>query len=119
MDDEPTYQTYIEKIHQEFRSTGHPWGKMTHVIESPFFIDSKKASGVQVVDLCTYAVRRYVEYGLKPGKIHEERNFLRIFHKFDRSGPRLHGLRHYCRKGTCPCLICQDRGHATSPAEPA
>ena len=117
MDREPTYERYIESIYDEFRHRGHPWGRLQDVIESPFFVDSRRASGVQVVDLCIYAVRRYVEYGLRPGKIHEEQNFLRIFHKFDRSGPKLHGLRHYCAKKSCDCLICRDRGHARADLE--
>jgi hypothetical protein len=43
---------------------------------------------------------------------HEERNFNRIVHRFDRgSDGRLHGLRHYVQSGTCSCVICQLRGH--------
>ncbi|ODU01343.1 MAG: hypothetical protein ABS79_01890 [Planctomycetes bacterium SCN 63-9] len=111
MDKEPTRERQIEKIFDEYRAEGHPWGEINHVIESPFFVDSRRASAVQLVDLCSYAVRRYVERGAVEGSF-EEQNFLRIFHKFDRAGPKLHGLRHYCPRGSCACLICRDRGHA-------
>lgn len=116
MDKEPTRERQIENIFDEYRAEGHPWGKINHVIESPFFVDSRRANAVQLVDLCAYAVRRYVERGAVEGSF-EEQNFLRIFHKFDRSGPRLHGLRHYCPRGSCGCLICRDRGHAKNESE--
>ena len=114
MDKEPTNERMLEKLHNQFRESGHPWGRIQFVIESPFFVDSQKARGVQIIDLCTYAVRRYLQKGLTAEASYEEQNFLRIFHKFDRSGARLHGLRHNCPKGTCGCLICRDRGHAGS-----
>jgi len=111
MDREPTYEKQIEAIFSSYRTRGHPWGPINHVIESPFFVDSAKVNAVQVVDLCSYAVRRYIERADQP-QSHEEQNFLRIFHKFDRSGPKLHGVRHYCPKNSCQCLICRDRGHS-------
>lgn len=116
MDQEPTNESFIRKLFQGFRENGHPWGAMNHVIEAPFFVDSSTTSGVQAVDLCAYAVRRYVERATTAGTF-EEQNFLRIFHRFDREGPRLHGLRHYCQKGSCPCKICVARGHADEEQE--
>lgn len=94
-----------------FRASGHRWGALQHVIETPFFVDSKVVSGIQLADICAYALRRYVA---KPGRVgsHEEKQFLRIFHKFDRAGSRLHGLRHYCPARSCDCMVCQERGHA-------
>jgi hypothetical protein len=110
MDHEPTYERLITELFLRYRDQGHPWGKIEHVIEAPFFVDSKRAYAVQAVDLCSYAVRRYVERADTAGGP-EETNFLRIFHKFDRAGPKLHGLRHYCKSGTYHCLICKARGH--------
>jgi len=111
MDREPTYEKQIETIFSNYRANGHPWGTINHVIESPFFVDSRKVSAVQIVDLCSYSVRRYIERSSQAAS-HEEQNFLRIFHKFDRSGPRLHGIRHYCPRNSCDCRICRDRGHS-------
>jgi hypothetical protein len=111
MDREPTYENYIAEMFKDFRLRGHPYGQLNHVIDTPFFIDSKAIPGIQIVDICSYAVRRYIG-SVGQGKPHEEQNFLRIYHQFDREGPRLHGLRHYCEKGRCQCLVCSDRGHA-------
>jgi hypothetical protein len=94
-----------------FRQTGHHWGILQHVIEAPFFVDSKTVSGIQLADICAYAVRRYVDKANRAGS-HEEKQFLRIFHKFDRGGRQLHGLRHYCAAHSCDCIVCQERGHA-------
>ena len=118
MDREPSHERTILELFRSYRQNGHPWGPVNHVIEAPFFLDSSTAAGVQVVDICAYAVRRYVERADRQGSP-EEQNFLRIYHKFDRAGPRLHGLRHYCARGTCPCRICRDRGHfQVTPAVP-
>jgi hypothetical protein len=64
----------------------------------------------QLADICGYALRRYVEKANRAGS-HEEKQFSRIFHKFDRAGVKLHGLRHYCAAGSCDCMICGERGH--------
>ena len=93
-----------------FRSAGHQWGTLQHVIDTPFFVDSKTVSGIQLADVCAYALRRYVDKDQRAGS-HEEKNFMRIFHKFDRAR-KLHGLRHYCEPGTCACAICVERDHA-------
>lgn len=94
-----------------FRLSGHKWGALQHVIETPFFVDSKIVSGIQLADVCAYALRRYIAKPSRSGT-HEEKQFLRIFHKFDRAGLKLHGLRHYCPPRSCDCLVCQERGHA-------
>lgn len=113
MDREPTNERFITRLFHGFRDNGHPWGRVNHVIEAPFFVDSATTSGVQAIDLCAYSIRRYVERAAM-GATFEEQNFMRIFHRFDREGPRLHGIRHYCAKGSCPCMICVARGHADS-----
>jgi len=111
LDQEPTNETLFKRLFAEYRTHGHPWGRVNHVIETPVFVDSASTCGVQAVDLAGYAVRRYIERANIPGTF-EEQNFLRIFHKFDRAGPRLHGIRHYCPKNSCRCHVCLARGHA-------
>lgn len=99
---------------QGFRRRGHSWGQLRHVIEIPFFASSEDLPGLQLADICSYAVRRYLDRDAVVDS-HEERNFQRIFHRFDQDGRgRLHGLRHFIQAGSCSCLICQQRGHAAS-----
>ena len=112
MDRDYSNETTISQQFDDFRQSGHRWGHLRRVIEIPFFASSEQIGGLQVADICSYAVRRYLDKGAVPGS-HEERNFQRIFHRFDQDGQgRLHGLRHFIPAGSCGCLICQQRGHA-------
>jgi hypothetical protein len=112
------YSTEAALVNQfrNYRQRGHPWGKMRHVIDVPFFASSERVCGLQLVDICAYAVRRYLDKNAAAGS-HEEKNFRRIFHRFDRDNlGKLHGLRHYIPAGACSCSICQERGHAPAAA---
>lgn len=100
-----------------FQQVGTVWRDIERVIEAPFFFDSASSSGVQITDLCAYALRRYLEKKEVDG-------FRRIFPKFYRARGKLHGLRHYTRRGACRCLICTERKFAkeeleAGPASPA
>ncbi|HUY90967.1 MAG TPA: DUF3800 domain-containing protein [Pirellulales bacterium] len=111
------YSTEASIVNQfkDYRRRGHPWGKMQHVIDVPFFTASDRVGGLQLVDICAYAVRRYLDKNAAAGS-YEEKNFQRVFHRFDRDNlGKLHGLRHYVPAGSCGCLICQERGHAPIP----
>lgn len=113
LDQDYSTESTIFNQFRDYRKSGHPWGKMNHVIDVPFFASSERVCGLQLVDICAYAVRRYLDTKAVPGG-HEERNFQRIYHKFDRDNVgKLHGLRHYVPADSCNCLICQERGHAT------
>lgn len=110
MDREPKREDLIRQMVGSFRDHGHPWGKLKNIVETPFFVDSSLASAIQLADLCAYALRRYVEKPSRAGSF-EEKNFLRIAERFERSDGKLHGLRHYTRRGSCSCRICQERDH--------
>ena len=112
MDNEPTHEAAMSELMRRFRAQGHPWSDLKHVIENPFFVDSASAMAVQAADLCAYAVRRYIERANLEHS-YEREDFMRLFHRFDRRGPRLDGLRHYCERGTCGCEVCKSRNHAT------
>jgi Protein of unknown function (DUF3800) len=94
----------LTRLVRRFQQAGTKWGDIDRVVESPFFLDSALNSGVQVADLCAYALRRYLEK-------EERESFEQIFPKFYRIGRKLHGLRHFTRAG-CRCLICQARGRS-------
>ena len=110
-DDERTYRDILHREFTTYRTSGHPWGRVENVIEQPFFVDSASVSAVQLADVCAYAVRRHIERSALANE-HEIANFNRIFHRFDRSGPKLHGVRHYCQPRTCTCRVCLERGHS-------
>ncbi|HSK78064.1 MAG TPA: DUF3800 domain-containing protein [Thermoanaerobaculia bacterium] len=97
--DEAHSSQYAELL-ARFQQRDHSQGGVDRVIEAPFFLDSRSNSGVQVADLCVYALRRYLENG-------EEEPFRCIFSKFFRMPSGLCGLRHFTNPG-CSCLICAE-----------
>ncbi len=81
-----------------FHSSGTLWTDISHIIETPLFVDSQLTRMVQVADLCSYALRRYVENG-------EGDLFGRVFVRADRRHGKAVGVRHFCEH-TCTCEIC-------------
>lgn len=109
-------EAVYERLFREFRRDGFPFGRMNRVIDVPFFAADEKVGGLQLADVAAYVVRRYVDRGAVVGS-HEERQFRKLFPKFDRGTTgKLHGLRHYVPAGSCACMICVERGHA--PPDP-
>ena len=111
LDQDSSTESVIHQKFRHFRQHGHPFGKLRHVIDVPFFAPSDQVSGLQLADVCAYVLRRYLDTGAVMGS-HEERQFLTIFRLFDRDPRgRLHGLRHYVPARVCKCLICAERDH--------
>jgi soluble cytochrome b562 len=110
MDSDYAKEREIERQFRDFRQRGHPWGKLRHVIETPFFVASEKMEAIQIVDVCAYAVRRYLDKGAIAGS-YEEQHVARILLQFDRHDGRLHGIRHYTEARSCMCFFCRERGH--------
>jgi hypothetical protein len=97
---------YTALLHRFQQQAGFRGG-VDRVIEAPFFLESKANAGVQVADLCAYALRRYLE--------NEERErFETIFPKFHRARGGLSGLGHFTAKG-CSCLICSEAQPTKEP----
>jgi hypothetical protein len=61
-------------------------------------VDSKLTRMVQIADLCSYAIRRYVENG-------EEELFDRVFKRAHCHNKIVVGVRHYTEL-SCACRIC-------------
>lgn len=82
----------------EFHKKGTLWTKVKNIIETPLFVDSQLTSMVQIADLCSYALRRYLENG-------EEELFQLVFKRADRKDGKVVGIRHFSRND-CKCDIC-------------
>jgi uncharacterized protein DUF3800 len=87
------------ELMRRFHLQGTLWTSISHIIETPLFVDSKLTRMVQIADLCGYALRRYVENG-------ETDLFRLIFARSDRAGSVAVGVRHFT-KLSCVCEICQ------------
>ncbi len=92
----------VERKHtllmRNFHAKGTLWINIERIIETPMFVDSQLTSMVQIADLCSYALRRYVEKG-------EAHLFNTIYTRADRNRDRVVGIRHFTNP-TCQCEIC-------------
>jgi hypothetical protein len=89
------------EVMNQFRKTGTLWTKIDNIIETPLFVNSQLTSMVQIADICSYSLRRYLEN-------QEEDLFNLIFKRADTTidGKKV-GVRHFTKPG-CKCKICQE-----------
>jgi len=87
------------ELMREFHRHGTPWLlQINQIIETPLFVDSQLTSMIQIADLCSYALRRYVENN-------ENELFDIIFIRADRIRRIVVGVRHFTGP-ECRCKIC-------------
>jgi hypothetical protein len=84
---------------RKFHKSGTLWTHVDRIIETPLFVDSRLTRLVQIADLCSYALRRYVERG-------EAALFQRVFPRADRFKGFAVGVRHWAPQ-SCTCDICK------------
>ncbi|MBE1162339.1 DUF3800 domain-containing protein [Dyella acidiphila] len=93
----------VAKRHTEmmryFHAQGTLWTRITNIIETPLFVDSQLTNMVQLADLCSYGIRRYIENN-------EADIFDRIYKRADRSLGKVHSVRHYTNLA-CKCTMCE------------
>ena len=96
------------ELMRKFHHKGTQWTPVENIIETPLFVDSQLTSMVQLADMCSYALRRYVENG-------EEDLFKLVFERADRKDGAVVGVRHFS-KHNCNCLICASHTKSGGPA---
>lgn len=100
----------VAKKHTDMMRTFHKkgtlWSAIGKIAETPLFVDSRLTRMVQIADLCSYAIRRYVENG-------EVEIFKEIFQRAHRYNGRAVGVRHFTNR-ECECQICKE--HRNSKA---
>jgi len=93
------------RLMKDFHANGTLWTHINHIIETPLFVDSELTSLVQIADLCSYALRRYLENN-------ESVLFEEVFKRADRKNGVVVGVRHWADL-SCGCVIC--RAHQQCP----
>jgi hypothetical protein len=83
---------------QNFQQTGTLWTSIENIIETPLFVDSQLTCMVQIADLCSYAIRRYLEN-------QESELFDLVYKRADRKNNYVVGVRHFT-ENSCKCKIC-------------
>jgi hypothetical protein len=87
------------QLMRNFHKKGTLWTSVKRLIETPLFVDSSLTGMVQVADLCSYALRRYLENS-------DTDLFTRIFPRADRARGTVVGVRHFASM-SCACEICK------------
>ncbi len=86
---------------QKFHKIGTIWTKITHIIETPLFVNSELTGMVQIADMCAFILRRYLEND-------ESELFDLIKRRFDNAHGKFVGVRHFSDTSTCQCEICKN-----------
>jgi len=86
------------RLMKAFYKSGTLWTDINNIIETPLFVDSELTTLVQIADLCSYSIRRYLEN-------QEEELFNHVFKRADRKGSTVVGIRHFS-DSSCACKIC-------------
>lgn len=93
----------VAKKHTDLMRSFHEkrtlWATIDRLAETPLFVDSKLTRLVQIADLCSYALRRYVE--------NDEEEFLDVvLNKAHHRNGKAVGVRHYSPP-QCRCKVCK------------
>ncbi len=99
-DNNETIARRLTEMMRRFHKDGTQWRQVTRIVETPLFVDSRLTAMVQLADLCAYATRRFFEN-------HESDLFDRFHSRFDRTGRRVVGIRHYRHRCRCSCRVCK------------
>lgn len=97
-DNNETTKNKLTALMKNFHSSGTLWIRIENIIETPMFVDSQLTSMIQIADLCSYALRRYLEN-------QEEDLFDEIFQRADQKNGKVVGVRHFTNNN-CNCKIC-------------
>jgi Protein of unknown function (DUF3800) len=87
-DNNQTIAKNLTELMISFHKKGTLWTKVTNIIETPLFVDSQLTSMVQLADLCSYSIRRFLENG-------ETALFNKIIKRADRKDGKIVGVRHF------------------------
>lgn len=94
------HQARYRELIAEFQSVGSKYGKMTNIVDIPYFAGAQDTRMLEIADVCAYSVFRLYER-----KDHEY--FDKLYPSFDktslRGGPE--GLKHFTDE-ECNCIAC-------------
>lgn len=97
-DNNETVAAKHTELMKHFHAHGTLWTQIQRIIETPLFVNSELTGLVQIADLCSYSLRRYLENG-------ETDLFEKIYSRADRKNNVVVGVRHFSTP-KCECQIC-------------
>jgi len=101
--DKSSYESSLQKLAVEFRSTGTRWRRLQYIVDVPLFVDSNASRLVQLADHVAYSVFRRYNAG--------DTSYLdKFMQRFDASEGEIHGLVHkQTFNQNCMCPACMSR----------
>ena len=94
----------------QWRAATSSLGRLSNLVDVPFFSDSKATRALQAADLVAYALYRYYSGS-------SDRFARHLWTLFDTDQGKMHGLFHQCRDyKSCPCPACKNRSSTASIA---
>ena len=114
--DKSTYETKLQAMALELRTTGTQWGRrIRHVADTPFFVDSHASRVIQLADHVAYAVFRRFQ-------AKDTQYFDCIARKFYSVDNVVHGLAHKegnaNRDCMCPGCVTRRIAKGDGPSSP-
>ncbi|MCE5254187.1 MAG: DUF3800 domain-containing protein [Actinomycetia bacterium] len=106
-DNNATAAPRLTKLARKFHADGTLYRKITHIVETPLFVDSGLTSMIQIADLCSFALRRLLEND-------EHRLWDIVEPCVDRRHGVSVGVRHYTGSRRCKCCVCLAHGRKPS-----
>jgi len=95
-----TVNKKLTELMKQFHNSGTFWTDINNIIETPMFVDSELTGMIQLADVCSYSIRRYLENN-------ETYLFKHIIKRADRKDGKIVGVRHF-GNNTCNCYICSN-----------
>ncbi len=100
--DKSTHEIALQNLTKCFFQSGTRWGNINHIVDVPFFVDSKSSRIIQIADHIAYSVFRKYSY--------KDINYFDIIsHRFSRHGKKFLSLCHKTRDNKCTCESCISR----------
>lgn len=96
----------VQEWTQAWREVAGRIGKLTHIVDVPFFADSRASRLIQAADFVAWGLFRYY------GPAQDDRWIKDLWSRFDAVGSAMHGLIHVhpaFKASTCPCPPCASR----------
>lgn len=97
-DNNETVSKKHTELMQRFHEKGTFFTQIKHIIETPFFVNSELTSLIQIADLCSFSIRRYIENG-------DQNLFSRIEPRIGRVNGKVVSARHFT-DNSCKCVLC-------------
>ena len=91
----------LHSLSKFFHKKGTLFTKLNNIVETPLFVDSEITTMIQIADIVSYGIRRYLDNN-------ENNIFSYIYRRAYWSAGKQQSIVHYTGQKDCHCKICID-----------